>query len=91
MFMFHQDFDEGHAHVTSVAEFLLTQPLLSFVIGQVKLFKPKSHGEQNGGENCETRGDDDDIHQLLVELEDAGDQKGKKFGVQLQLFCIQTK
>ncbi|XP_067055317.1 enhancer of mRNA-decapping protein 4-like isoform X1 [Acropora muricata] len=91
IFMFHQDFDEGHAHVTSVAEFLLTQPLLSFVIGQVKLFKPKSHGEQNGGENCETRDDDEDIHQLLVELEDAGDQKGKKFGVQLQLFCIQTK
>lgn len=90
MFMFHQDFDEGHAHVTSVAEFLLTQPLLSFAIGQVKLFKPKSHGEQNGGGNCETH-DADDIHQSLVELEDAGDEKGKKFGVQLQLFCIQTK
>ena len=90
--MFHQDFDEGQAHVTSVAEFLLTQPLLSFVVGQVKLFKLKSQGEQNGQENGENH-DDDDIHSSHVGLEEiaAGDEKGKKFGVQLQLYCIQTK
>ena len=90
MFMFHQDIEEGQAHVTSVAEFLLTQPLLSFVIGQVKLFKPKSQAEQNGDENGETL-DNDDIHHSLVELEEIGDKKGKKFGVQLQLSGIQTK
>lgn len=90
VFMFHQDIEEGQAHVTSVAEFLLTQPLLSFVIGQVKLFKPKSQAEQNGDENGETL-DNDDIHHSMVELEEIGDKKGKKFGVQLQLFGIQTK
>ncbi|XP_078367719.1 enhancer of mRNA-decapping protein 4-like isoform X2 [Oculina patagonica] len=90
--MFHQDFEEGHAHVTSVAEFRLTQPLLSFVVGQVKLFKLKSHGKQNGQENGENH-DDDDIHSSHVGLEEiaAGDKKGKKYGVQLQLYCIQTK
>ena len=90
--MFHQDFDEGQAHVTSVAEFLLTQPLLSFVVGKVKLFKLKSQGEQNGQENGESH-DEDDIHSSHVGLEEiaAGDEKGKKYGVQLQLYCIQTK
>ena len=90
--MFHQDFDEGQAHVTSVAEFLLTQPLLSFVLRQVKLFKLKSLGEENGEENGE-RNNEDDIHSSHVGLEEitAGDEKGKKYGVQLQLYCIQTK
>ncbi|XP_078363915.1 enhancer of mRNA-decapping protein 4-like [Oculina patagonica] len=89
--MFHQDFEEGHAHVTSVAEFRLTQPLLSFVVGQVKLFKLKSHREQNGQE--QSHSDNDDIHSSYVGLEEIapGDEKGKKFGVQLQLYCIQTR
>lgn len=91
--MFHQDYEEGQAHVTSVAEFRLTQPLLSFVVGQVKLFKLKSDGEQNGEENGESHHNDDDIHSTHVGLEEitAGDEKGKKYGVQLQLFCVQTK
>ena len=90
--MFHQDFGEGQAHITSVAEFLLTQPLLSFTVGQVKLFKLKLHGEQNGEENGENNMDDD-IHSSHTILEEvtSGEKKGKKFGVQLQLFCIQTK
>lgn len=90
--MFYQDYTYGQAHVTSVAEFLLTQPLLSFVVGQVKMFKLKSHEEQNGQENGESR-DEDDIHSSHVGLEElaAGDKKGKKYGVQLQLYCIQTK
>ena len=90
--MFHQDIAYGQAHVTSVAEFRLTQPLLSFVVGQVKLIKLKSHAEQNGQENGESH-DEDDIHSSHVGLEElaAGDEKGKKFGVQLQLYCIQTK
>ena len=90
--MFYQDLTYGQAHVTSVAEFLLTQPLLSFVVGQVKLFKLKSHAEQNGQENGESH-DEDDIHSSHVGLEElaAGDEKGKKYGVQLQLYCIQTK
>lgn len=92
--MFHQDLDKGQAHVTSVAEFLLTQPLLSFVVGQVKLFKLKSHGDgqENGQENGESH-DEDDIHSSHVGLEEiaAGNEKGKKYGVQLQLYCIQTK
>lgn len=86
--MFHQNFDEGQAHVTSVAKFHLTHPLLSFVVGQVKLFKLKSQGDQNGQENA-----DDDIHSSHVGLDEiaAGEEKGKKYGVQLQLFCIQTR
>ena len=90
--MFHQDLNEGQAHVTSVAKFLLTQPLLSFVVGQVKLFKLKSHGEQNGEENGENH-NEEDIHSSHVGMEEiaAGDEKGKKYGVQLQLFCIQPK
>ena len=92
VFMFHQDFDEGQAHVTSAAEFLLTQPLLSFVVGQVKLFKLKSHEEQNGKENRENHVNDEihSSHALFEEIA-VGNEKGKKYGVQLQLFCIQTK
>lgn len=92
--MFHQNFDEGQAHVTSVANFHLTHPLLSFIVGQVKLFKLKSQGELNGEDNGESRDhDDDDIHSSHVGLKEitAGEEKGKKYGVQLQLFCIQTR
>ena len=94
MLMFHQNFDEGQAHVTSVAKFHLTHPLLSFVVGQVKLFKLKSQGDQNGQENAESHDHgDDDIHSSHVDLDEiaAGEEKGKKYGVQLQLFCIQTR
>ena len=92
VFMFHQDFEEGQAHVTSVAEFLLTQPLLSFVVGQVKRFKLKSNVEQNGEENGDSHVDDD-IHASHLGLDEiaTGGDTGKKFGVQLQLYCIQTK
>ncbi|RMX51313.1 hypothetical protein pdam_00004685 [Pocillopora damicornis] len=92
--MFHQNFDEGQAHVTSVAKFHLTHPLLSFIVGQVKLFKLKSQGDQNGQENAESHDHgDDDIHSSHVGLDEiaAGEEKGKKYGVQLQLFCIQTR
>ena len=92
--MFHQNFDEGQAHVTSVAKFHLTHPLLSFIVGQVKLFKLKSQGDQNGQENSESHDHgDDDIHSSHVGLDEiaAGEEKGKKYGAQLQLFCIQTR
>ena len=39
MFLLYQNIDEGNAHVTSVAQFILTQPLLSFVISEAKMFK----------------------------------------------------
>ena len=92
VFMFHQDFEEGQAHVTSVAEFLLSQPLLSFVVCQVKRFRLKSHVQQSGKESGDSHVDDDS-HTSHLGLEEiaTGQATGKKCSVQLQLFCIQTK
>ena len=84
--MLHQDAEEGRAHVTSLSEFLLTQPLLSFVIAKAKLYKQHSNGEQLETENLEDSDEFDDD-----EIMNDGRELSKNFGVQLRLYCIHTK
>jgi len=46
----HQDYDAGTAHVSSVSEFLLTQPVLSFAVldaGRRRLVKAQEYDAEH--------------------------------------------
>ena len=86
--MIHQNREEGLAHFTSVSEFLLTQPLLSFVVRKAKMFKMRLHDEHTLHENGEEHSTEDTLEGMD---ESETDIRGKNFGVQLQLYGILTK
>ena len=73
--------------MTSLSEFLLTQPLLSFVIAKAKLYKQCSDAEQPDGNDLD---DSDEFDDEMMGGEMDKEHR-KNFGVQLRLYCIHTK
>ncbi|CAB4043641.1 Hypothetical predicted protein, partial [Paramuricea clavata] len=77
VFLLHQNVEEGKAHVTSVAHFILTQPLLSFVISEAKMFKASvrdsmdQNGDREGHEQDDgghEDGEEDKIPTIRIKL-----------------------
>ncbi|XP_031552584.1 enhancer of mRNA-decapping protein 4-like isoform X2 [Actinia tenebrosa] len=92
--LIHQDRSEGRAHISSITDFQLTQPLLSFVITKVKLFKLKRTDQlvqENGNEDGNDDMDDADNLEELDESELDSLERRKNLMVQLRLYSIHTK
>ncbi|XP_022111258.1 enhancer of mRNA-decapping protein 4-like isoform X2 [Acanthaster planci] len=81
----HQDHSEGHAHMSSITEFLLTQPTLSFAIvdaGKCRLKPLLEEGEE---------GEELNSGEMLEMLQ--GDMEPSHFpnsGVLVKMFCINS-
>ena len=88
---FYQNADEGHAHVTSLTEFTLAQPLLSFSICDTKAHKlneaddEEEHYSMNGFASNGLDGGLDDAD------DDLDDSPRKQYKISLKLFGIHTK
>ncbi|XP_048577048.1 enhancer of mRNA-decapping protein 4 isoform X2 [Nematostella vectensis] len=95
----HQDREAGRAHISSITDFQLTQPLLSFMITKAKLFKTKQDVNQHlqngeGSNGHDMNGDDvhdEGMEELLDESELEFEERRKNLLVQLRLYSIHTK
>ena len=85
--LLHQNLAEGRAHFTSVSEFPLNQPVLSFVVTEAKSFRVGQRDEHSPHENGETYGAPDKTDDEPVGVHGTR----RTFGVQLQLCGILTK
>lgn len=76
--------EEGKAHVTSVAHFILTQPLLSFVISEAKMFKAsvRDSMDQNG---------DRQVHEEDDEGQEDSEEAKPIPTIRIKLYCINPK
>lgn len=83
VFLLHQNLEEGKAHVTSVAHFILTQPLFSFVISDAKTFKASMR------DSMDQNGDRED-HEQDEEGQEDGEEKPIPT-VRIKLHCINPK
>ncbi|XP_028392864.1 enhancer of mRNA-decapping protein 4-like [Dendronephthya gigantea] len=83
VFLLHQNLDEGKAHVTSVAHFILTQPLLSFVISEAKTFKASMR------DSMDQNGDREDHEQDEEGQEDSEEKPIPT--IRIKLHCINPK
>ena len=84
MFLLHQNVEEGKAHVTSVAHFVLTQPLLSFVISEAKSFKASVRDSMDQNGDREEHEQDDEGH-------DDNDEAKPIPTIRIKLHCINPK
>ena len=75
---------EGKAHVTSVAHFFLTQPLLSFVISEAKMFKASVRDSMDQNDDREEQEQDD-------EGRDDNDEVKPIPTIRIKLHCINPK
>ncbi|XP_033625573.1 enhancer of mRNA-decapping protein 4-like isoform X2 [Asterias rubens] len=83
----HQDHSEGRAHISSISEFLLTQPTLSFAIvdaGKCRLKTLVEEGEE---------GDDLNSGDMMELLRDgsADTIQSRNTGVIVKMFCINSR
>jgi uncharacterized membrane protein YkgB len=83
VFLLYQNIEEGKAHVTSVAQFILTQPLLSFVISEAKTFKASVRDSMDQNEDREG-------HEQDEGQEDSEEAKPIPT-IRIKLHCINPK
>ncbi|XP_077982261.1 enhancer of mRNA-decapping protein 4-like [Glandiceps talaboti] len=80
-----QDIEKGHAHISSISEFLLTQPLLSFAILDASRKKFKHVGNEEADM-------EDDAGDLDVSRSSDKDSYGtSSVGVVIKMYCVHTK
>lgn len=84
VFLLHQNIEEGRAHLTSVTHFILTQPLLSFVISEAKTFKASVRDSMDQNGDTEGRELEDDAN------DDSEDTKPIPT-IRIKLHCINPK
>ena len=96
VFLLHEDREQGKAHATSVAHFILTQPLLSFVITEAKMFKAsvRDSMEQNWQAEIEEKKDENHDKEEEEEEEKAEEsQEDAKLlpTIKIKLHCINPR
>ena len=83
VFLLYQNVEEGKAHLTSVAHFILTQPLLSFVISEAKSFKALVR------DSMDQNGDREGLEQ--DEGQEDGEEAKRIPTIRVKLHCINPK
>lgn len=96
VFLLHEDLEQGRAHLTSVAHFILTQPLLSFVITEAKMFKAsvRDSMDQDGDIALQDKPDEEEDQETEDAFEASGDQEDDVKPlptVKIKLHCIHPK
>ena len=91
MFLLHEDLEEGKAHVTSVAHFMLTQPLLSFVITEAKLFKTSVRDSMDQNGEPQQQDDEEEKQETEERVEASEDDVKPVPTIKIKLHCIHTK
>ena len=83
--------DSGKAHLTSVSEFLLAHPVLSFVIREARLYRSHNRGISGelNGDQCYQE-DRIDEEQEEDSFEEERTEK-KQLGLLLKILSIQTQ
>lgn len=76
--------EDGKAHVTSVAHFILTQPLLSFVISEAKMFKASVRDSMDQSGDRQGQEEDD-------EGQENGEEAKPIPTIRIKLHCINPK
>lgn len=94
VFLLHEDLEQGKAHVTSVAHFILTQPLLSFVITDAKIFKASVRDsiEQNGQAEFQEKSQKNHEEEEEEEKVEASEDDVKLLPtIKIKLHCINPR